>query len=1764
MLSRKLRKLGAWILVVCLTFGAVQFPAVEGKAAQSENIALSATATASSEEASSVSVGNVVDGDKTSMDSRWGSAISDGPQWVQLAWDEQQTIKNIVIYWERKNIKNYKVQVSDNGDDWETAQEIYSNANFPTVKPETIALEEAVTAKYIRVTIGTILNQGDDTSETAWKTASMYEIEVFSDEIPDNRSKAEKIAADISAPTVASGDKKIAMPEVPSGVSVRFCADYEQVIDEDGTIYQPLETKIVKGFYEVTCPESEDEEEGSVAKTAEFTITVPGQFTDGETANAKPAVIPELQEWHGTSGDFAAGSLSRIIVGSRELRDVAEKFAEDYKEVTGLDIEVLTGTKSDALEGDFYLALTTAKKGLGKEGYTIEIEQSVCVEAEQAVGAYWSTRTILQILKQTNGSIPKGMVRDYPKYEVRGFSLDVGRKPFTLDALYDFAKNMAWYKMNSFQVHLSDNLIFHEDYPTLEEAVEQSYAGFRLESGVQNPQQDNQTATSEDVYYTKDEFRTFIQDSRIIGVDIVPEFDMPAHALPFTRAFQQYMTKKAGGGHSYLIEEIDIANPKAREWAKDIWRDYFEGDDPVFDEDMTIHIGTDEYHGTDGQEGKELFRQFSDEMIEFVQGTGRKVRMWGSLSNKSGTTPVRSEGVQLNIWNTGYANPQDMYNLGFDLINTLEGPNYIVPAAGYYNDYINAGNIYQTWQPNVIGNLTASAADDQMLGACYAIWHDSVDTRANGISQYDSFDRFFQPLSAYAARLWGEAEDYMKGDSRDYSAFSQVSAKTGTAPGTDIYGEIDYLTSTIASYDFDNTLTKDSSLNGYDLTGSQKNVEQVTTEDGKGLKLKGGESYAETPLDLVGSNAVLTMTVKMDADADGEQILCESKDEFGTYGTYSFKAVQKNTGKVGFSREGYDYSFNYTLPKNQWVTLQFCSGKDSVALYVNGELIDNKHYDSNGDLAETTKGNGTVVISQNNNPDIYFANHPTTELSEKLAKTGITKIATMMVPIGRIGSKTNSFKGEIESIAVTGTQELNRDSLKVSQSEMTVSACSQANESGNEGPARFAIDGNPATYWHSDWSSDTVINDEHHWFEVTLKNPTVIDTLTYLPRQDQANGRIYEYSIEIEKADGTKVTVADHESWADSSELKEAKFDPVEAKKVKLKVHDAKGDGVGKHATIAELNLYTPLEYSASELQNELDQMKNEYQKEDYTDISWKALEEAFETAEKILSYENSTQEDYFYARGLIQDVAEKLVSAGNVDKRVQLQKAVTSAREKLKLTDDYTEESLAELKDAVNAAQAVLDDENASEDALAKALSDLRKVVLVPIEDDKDEEEKEEKKTELEQAIKAAEEQLKNSDGYTEDYLEALQEALDEAKSLLTDKNATLDQLTKALEKLNSSLEVSKEDEKRAELTKAVKDFEKQLENAGDYTEESVQALRDAIKNANEVLADKDASLEQLKKAMEALESVELVKKEETDNEELEAKKKELQNAITAANNNLKNASKYTTASVLALRTAVFSAEKLLKEDDITVKQLQDALDAIAKVKLVPVPVTTKYYTVKFVTDGGTAIASKQVAAGKTVACPATPKKAGYTFAGWYTSNAYTTTYKFSSPVTKNITLYAKWKSLVPAKDKEYPYGDVLYKVTVSDAVNGTVTAYKLNNKKAKRITIPAVVEIDGYSFKVTAISPKAFEKAGRLTNVIIGENVTSIGSKAFSNCKKLKNIKFNSKKAVKIAAKSLKGTAKNCKIILSKKLKKKDFNKMKISLKKAGISKKASIKKK
>jgi len=71
---------------------------------------------------------------------------------------------------------------------------------------------------------------------------------------------------------------------------------------------------------------------------------------------------------------------------------------------------------------------------------------------------------------------------------------------------------------------------------------------------------------------------------------------------------------------------------------------------------------------------------------------------------------------------------------------------------------------------------------------------------------------------------------------------------------------------------------------------------------------------------------------------------------------------------------------------------------------------------------------------------------------------------------------------------------------------------------------------------------------------------------------------------------------------------------------------------------------------------------------------------------------------------------------------------------------------------------------------------------------------------------------------------------------------------------------------------------------------------------------------------------------------------------------------------------------------------------------------VTKNRYKVKFVTNGGTAVADQTVQEGAVAVIPSAPTRTGYTFAGWYSDSSLTTRYGFTEAVAADITLHAKW----------------------------------------------------------------------------------------------------------------------------------------------------------
>ena len=204
----------------------------------------------------------------------------------------------------------------------------------------------------------------------------------------------------------------------------------------------------------------------------------------------------------------------------------------------------------------------SAGSGLGEEGYTMKIApNAIMVTAGGDIGRVWARQTLAQ-LKVAGTKVQCGEIRDVPKYRVRAFMMDVGRMYHSMDFLYDLARTMSYYKMNTLQIHLNDNAGGKDP---------NKYAAFRLESKTY-PE-----LTAEDGHYTKKEFRDFQLFCKSIGVTVIPEIDVPAHSLAFTRVRPDFASKKYGADHLDLDKSDEILA-----WLKPLFAEYMTGDKPTF------------------------------------------------------------------------------------------------------------------------------------------------------------------------------------------------------------------------------------------------------------------------------------------------------------------------------------------------------------------------------------------------------------------------------------------------------------------------------------------------------------------------------------------------------------------------------------------------------------------------------------------------------------------------------------------------------------------------------------------------------------------------------------------------------------------------------------------------------------------------------------------------------------------------------------------------------------------------------------------------------------------------------------------------------------------------------------------------------------------------------------------------------------------------------------------------------------------------------
>ena len=171
-------------------------------------------------------------------------------------------------------------------------------------------------------------------------------------------------------------------------------------------------------------------------------------FACAVAQDAVPQVIPALQSWKSKKGKLVIPQQGKVVIdptAQADVKDAATILVSDLAEMFGLEYSVVEGKPS---KNDIYITISDKDKEHGDECYRMTIDKQVKIAAPTATGAFWGTRTLLQMMHNQPEGLQKGETLDYPEYRDRGFMLDVGRKFFTMDYLEKTVKLMAFYKMN--------------------------------------------------------------------------------------------------------------------------------------------------------------------------------------------------------------------------------------------------------------------------------------------------------------------------------------------------------------------------------------------------------------------------------------------------------------------------------------------------------------------------------------------------------------------------------------------------------------------------------------------------------------------------------------------------------------------------------------------------------------------------------------------------------------------------------------------------------------------------------------------------------------------------------------------------------------------------------------------------------------------------------------------------------------------------------------------------------------------------------------------------------------------------------------------------------------------------------------------------------------------------------------------------------------------------------------------------------------------
>ncbi len=225
-----------------------------------------------------------------------------------------------------------------------------------------------------------------------------------------------------------------------------------------------------------------------------------------------------------------------------------------------------------------------------EEGYTFTVDKNgVQLIARTEAGLFYGKQTLLQLL--TPEGLPFVQITDAPRFAYRGLHLDVSRHFFTKEEVKKIMQAMAYYKLNTLHLHLTDAAgwrIQIDKYPKLiSEASYRTQSDWRewWDKGTDRKYLKEGTSGAYGGYYTKEDIRDILAYAEEKHINVIPEIEFPGHSEEVFIAYPELCC----AGKPYTSSDFCIGNPKSLQFMEDVLTEIMELFPSTY-----IHVGGDE------------------------------------------------------------------------------------------------------------------------------------------------------------------------------------------------------------------------------------------------------------------------------------------------------------------------------------------------------------------------------------------------------------------------------------------------------------------------------------------------------------------------------------------------------------------------------------------------------------------------------------------------------------------------------------------------------------------------------------------------------------------------------------------------------------------------------------------------------------------------------------------------------------------------------------------------------------------------------------------------------------------------------------------------------------------------------------------------------------------------------------------------------------------------------------------------------------------